>query len=138
MTISLLCYYVFGDSYTSELFILRNQLEKNPTWADQFFKFLMVIFFLISAIGLCVYSEALRKYLEQFIDTKKSKVKYILCSLGPFAAICLISSQFPYIETLVEIFTFTVYNFNGYILVLLIGSQVFLAKKMSKIWVWLC
>jgi hypothetical protein len=76
--------------------------------------------------------------MEQFLDTRGSTLKYAICSLLPFALICFISCQFPYIEDLVEIFTFTIYNFNGYILVLLIGAQVYVAKRESGLWVWLC
>lgn len=59
LTISILSYYVFGDDYTPELFILRNQTNNRSTIAATAYKFLMAIFFLVSSIGLCVYSEGL-------------------------------------------------------------------------------
>jgi hypothetical protein len=59
LTISVLSYYVFGDDYTPELFILRNQTVNKSIVAATAYKVLMAVFFLVSSIGLCVYSEGL-------------------------------------------------------------------------------
>ena len=69
LTISLSYYYVFGDKYTPELFILRKPLTSEPTLRDSLFKYLMLFFFISSSIGLCAYSESLRDYLEKFFAT---------------------------------------------------------------------
>ena len=64
LVISILCYYVYGDRHTPELFILRKQLNEIPSLSDNIYKYLMAVFFIASSIGLCAYSESLRGYLE--------------------------------------------------------------------------
>lgn len=72
----------------------------------------------------------MRDFLGEFINIKDNKRNYIIASLLPFFFICCISTFFPYLGTIVDIFTFTVFNFNGYIIPFLMGIATY--KKYIK------
>ncbi len=63
-----------------------------------------------------MYNPSIRRYLSRFIDFEKSKLKYVLVSLIPFFLICSGAAFYPNIMGTLNLFGFTVYNFNGYIL----------------------
>ena len=83
------------------------------------------IFFLASTFGLAIYSSAMRDFLGEFLDIKKSKFNFILASTIPFLLICIVSTFFPVIVDIFDFFTYTVYNFNGYILPFLMAIATY-------------
>ncbi len=68
----------------------------------------------------------MRDFLGQFIDINKSKRNYVIASTVPFFLICLVSSFYAKITDIFDFFTYTVYNFNGYILPFLMAIVVYL------------
>lgn len=59
------------------------------------------------------------------MNIKDSSFNYVLASLLPFFFICLISTFFPYLGAIVDLFTYTVFNFNGYIIPCLMGIATY-------------
>lgn len=123
--IAFLGYFVFGDKFTPELFIIRIELKEKTHWIEILQIFLLFIFFVASTFGLAIYSTSMRDFLGEFIDIKTKRSNYILASLLPFFFICCVSTFFPYLGSIVDFFTYTVYNFNGYIIPFLMGIQVY-------------
>lgn len=87
---------------------------------------ILAIFFLASTFGLAIYSSSMRDFLGQFFDINNSKRNYIVASTVPFLLICIISCFYPKITDIFDFFTYTVYNFNGYILPFLMAIIVYL------------
>jgi hypothetical protein len=99
-------------------------------WVEKIQIFLLMIFFIASTFGLAIYSSSMRDFLGEFIDIKNNKVNYVLSSLLPFAFICCMSAFFPYLSVVFDFFTYTVYNFNGYMIPFLMGIATY--KKYNK------
>ncbi len=57
------CYASFGDKYTAELIILRVPYDGKSTFSEFLIKIVILLFFLITNIGLCVYNPGMRQYL---------------------------------------------------------------------------
>lgn len=128
--IAFLGYFVFGDEYTPELFIIRKELKDKNHWIEQLQLILLFIFFIASTFGLAIYSSSMRDFIGEFIEIKNNKINYTIASLLPFFFICCISTFFPYLGTIVDLFTYTVFNFNGYIIPFLMGIATY--KKHIK------
>jgi len=124
MFIAIMGYYVFGDKFTPELFIIKTPLHGKEHFIEKFQIFILFIFFLASAFGLAIYSSTMRDFIGEFIELKTTKIGYTIASLIPFAIICIIGMFFPYLITLLDFFTYTVYNFNGYILPFMMAVAV--------------
>lgn len=129
-------YYVFGDKYTPELFIVRKALYPKTHFFEILQIIILAVFFLASTFGLAIYSSSMRDFLGQFFDINKSKRNYIIASTAPFLMICIVSSIYPKITNIFDFFTYTVYNFNGYILPFLFAIVVYLKyiRKGSQIY----
>lgn len=123
--IASLGYFVFGDLFTPELFIVRVELYGKEHWLEKFQIFVLGIFFLASTFGLAIYSSSMRDFLGEFMNIKDSNFNYVLASLLPFFFICLVSTFFPYLGAIVDLFTYTVFNFNGYIIPCLMGIATY-------------
>jgi hypothetical protein len=97
---------------------------------------LMGVFFFAATFGLAIFSSSMRDFIGEFIDINKSRVNYVLASTLPFMGICLVSSMFPKITDIFEFFTYTVYNFNGYIVPFLMAMATYVryVKKGPQIY----
>lgn len=84
------------------------------------------IFFISATFGLAIYSSAMRDFIGEFIDIEKSKVNFTIASTVPFFIICVVSTFIPSIVDLFDFFTYTVYNFNGYILPFMMAIVTYL------------
>ncbi len=136
LAITVLGYWVFGDKYTPELFIVWTPLYEKTHIIEKLQILILAIFFLASSFGLAIYSSSMRDFIGQFIDINKSRVNYIISSTVPFFLICIVSCFFPKITPIFDFFTYTVYNFNGYILPFLMAIIVHLRyiKKGNQVY----
>ena len=136
ISFAVLGYWVFGDQYTPELFIVKRQLYDSDHILEKIQMAILGVFFLAATFGLAIFSSSMRDFLGEFINIKQSRVNYILASTMPFLGICIISSFFPKITQIFDFFTFTVYNFNGYILPFLMAIVTYVryVKKGPQIY----
>lgn len=125
LSIAILGYWVFGDEYTPELFIVRVSLYNKEHFFEKLQMIIIGIFFLAATFGLAIYSTSMRDFIGNFVDIQKSRVNYILASTVPFFLICLVSTFCPSIVVIFDFFTYTVYNFNGYILPFLMAIATY-------------
>lgn len=133
IVLGFLGYFALGDVYTPDLFILRKPYpSKNPI-TEHIFRAAITLFFVLNTLGLAMFNPALRDYLSDMVKMKNEKTKYILLSLGPFFITCTIAFLCPSVIELVNFFGYTVNNFNGYIIPVLMKIQVL---KMQKARAW--
>ena len=76
-----------------------------------------------------MYNPSLRDYLYKHVHIKNENTKFITLSLLPFFLICTVAFLYPYIIDITNFFGVTVYNFNGYIIPLLMKIAVLKAKN---------
>jgi len=113
--IGFLGYYLLGDRFTPKLFILR-QFDSQPPFFKYLFLILIFGFFIFVTLGLSMYNPSIRDYIGTFMNVDKNRKIYYLVSLLPFYIICLGAAMYPKIIKVLNLFGYTVYNFNGYIL----------------------
>ena len=118
-------YFVLGDKMTPELFIKRKPYDGKSAITEGIYIFLICCFLILNTLGLSMYNTSIRDYLKEFIDFTKDNKKYIMVSLIPFACICGTAAVWPNIEDALTFFGYTVYNFNGYIVPLLMGIATY-------------
>ena len=122
-------YYALGDKYTTEMLITRTPyLNKEPI-SEYLFRFTICIFFVLNTIGLAMYNPSLREYIYPYIKVRYEGFKYAILSLVPFALICVVAFAYPYVTELIGFFSVTVYNFNGYIIPMLMKIKIMERKK---------
>lgn len=122
-------YFALGDLYTPKLFILRKPYEGKDKVSELIFRCAIGLFFVLNTLGLAMYNPSLRDYLYPFLSMKNEKLKYILVSLMPFFVICTLAFVYPYVVDVTNFFGITVYNFNGYIIPVLMRIQTLKLKR---------
>ena len=136
--IGFLGYFALGDVYTPVLFILRKPYPgKNPI-TEYIFQAAIVLFFILNTLGLAMYNPSLREYLSDTFSTKNSRSNHILLSLLPFFLVCTISFLYPSVINIVNFFGYTVNNFDGYIIPVMMKIKLLKIKSGSKIKLALC
>lgn len=125
-------YYILGDKFTPSLFILRKPYPNKNFYSEKIFQFFISLFFILNTFGLAMYNSSVRDFLATYIDIERSRKNYILVSLLPFFLICLCAAIYPNIKGTLNFFGFTVYNFNGYIIPILLKIQILKMDKCSK------
>ena len=134
--IGFLGYFFLGDNFTPKLFILRKFDEQNHILRNIFI-FIIAVFFVLNTLGLSMYNPSIRNYIGTFMDVDKTRLRYVLVSLVPFALICFSASRFPYINKTLNIFGYTVFNFNGYIIPFLMFIAVN-KRRNAPMWQVVC
>ncbi len=114
-------YSVLGDNFTTDVFVLRTPYPGKNWFSEKIFQSLIGIFFILNTLGLAMYNPSIRNYIQEFIDLETDRKKYVFYSLLPFGVICLGAWLFPKITDVLNCFGYTVYNFNGYIIPLLLN-----------------
>lgn len=132
MVLGFFGYFALGDIYTPNLFILRKPYPEKNYYSELVFRCAIGLFFLLNTLGLAMYNPSLRDYLYPFISMKNEKLKYLLVSLLPFLAICTLAFVYPYVVEVTNFFGVTIYNFNGYIIPLLMRIQTLKIKRDSS------
>lgn len=122
-------YWALGDMYTPNLFILRSPFSGKNQISELIFRCAIAIFFALNTLGLAMYNPSLREYLYPFINIKNERVKYVVVSLLPFFIICTTAFIYPFIINITNFFGVTVYNFNGYIIPLLMKIKILRLQK---------
>ena len=125
-------YFVLGDRFTPGLFILRRPYPGKNYYSEKVFQIIIGLFFILNTLGLAMYNSSVRDYLARFIDIERSNKKYIMVSLLPFFLICLCAALYPSIMGTLNLFGYTVYNFNGYIIPILLKIQLIKMDKDKK------
>ena len=131
-------YWSLGDLYTPNLFILRKPYPGKSQISELIFQLSICFFFLLNTLGLAMFNPGLRDYLYSFSTCKNTWFKYMAISLAPFLLICTLSFAYPYVIRITNFFGFTINNFNGYIIPILMKIQIIKAKKQSKMHLALC
>lgn len=138
MLLGFLGYFALGNLYTPKLFILRKPYPDKNVISEYIFQGAIVLFFLLNTLGLAMYNPSLREYLSDMIHMKNEKVKYIVLSLLPFFLICTLAFLFPSVIDIVNFFGYTVNNFDGYIIPVLMKIKLLKMKKGPTYKVVLC
>ncbi len=126
-------YWVLGDVYTQEIFILRKPYPNKNYVSELFIKLLIIIFFILNTLSLAMYNSTIREYLGNFYDVNKNRKTYIFYSLFPFLLICIFSFVYPNIIKVLNLFGYTVCNFNGYIIPFMMKIQLEMRKKEDNV-----
>lgn len=74
ITLGLICYYVFGDKYTTNLIILRKHLD-SYIGLEWVFRIFLFGFFILNTIGIPTYNIGLRNMISHKIYLKRNKIK---------------------------------------------------------------
>ena len=125
-------YFTLGDKYTPNLLILRKPYPNKNYYSELAFRFAIALFFLLNTLGLAMYNPSLRDYLDKYITMRNQRVKFILLSLLPFFIICTTSFLYPYIIDVTNFFGVTVYNFNGYLIPIMM--KIAILKRNNASW----
>lgn len=86
---------------------------------------------------MSIYSAATRDFLSQFIEIKKNQNNFIYTSTIPFGIVCIFCCIYPKITDIFNFFSFSVYNFNGYVIPFLFAYVVnkrYLKKNIYNIY----
>lgn len=129
LALGFFAYLVFGDNFTPMLFILRRPYEGKNFYSEKAFQILISCFLLINSLGLGIYNAPLRDCIGNYYDVHKTKMRYFFISLLPIFVSCVISAFFPNVIGVLSLFGFTVYNFDGYIIPILMAIACFKYKS---------
>ena len=122
-------YFALGDKYTTDMLILRKPYDGKNEISETIFRVTIAIFFLLNTLGLAMYNPSLREYLYPYINIKSERVKFAVVSLVPFFIICFVAFAYPYITNVIGFFSVTVYNFNGYIIPIMMKIKILKLKS---------
>ncbi len=116
-SVGIISYCCLGDKHTPRLIILRSPFTENGIF-EYYLKFLIIIFFITMIIAIPVFNPSVRSYYIDFFNVDKEKY-YNFFSLVPYLVVCLISFGIPNINKILEIFGITCFNYDAYIVPLL-------------------
>lgn len=122
-------YFALGDVYTPNIFILRKPYPGKNSYSEFTFRCAIGLFFILNSLGLAMYNPSLRDYIDPLFSMKNEKLKYIIVSLAPFLIICIIAFVYPHVIDITNFFGITIYNFNGYIIPILMRIQTLKINK---------
>ena len=119
--IGFVCYICLGDKYTPSLVILRKAYEGKSKWSEYLFQIAIFLFFCVSIMSMPLFNPPIRDYImvEFKFNRYKSAFYYRLWSVLPFLLASLICLAYPSIIGVFNFFSTTVFNFNGFALLLL-------------------
>ena len=115
MLIGGIIYFCFGDGKIPELIILRKPYEGKPVWTEWIFRVAILLFFILTNIGLPVYNPGLRSYLGKYFDLTDRK-KFLIASYVPFLFSFFVAILLPSILDMFWIIGLIFCNFNGFII----------------------
>lgn len=117
-------YFALGDLYTPVLFILRKPYPGKNYISEMIFRCTITLFFIFSTLGLAMYSSVLRDYVYHTLKIQDGKLKYFMITVAPYFIIFTTGFVYPHVINLTNLFSLTIYNFNGYIIPLLLKIQL--------------
>lgn len=106
--------------FTPELLILRKPYAKKPVWSEQVFLVLLFVYLVFLVLSLPIFNVALRDYIFDELKLTNTSRNYAMVSVFPFVASIVVCTLFPQIIFLWDFLGYTVYNFNGYIIPLIL------------------
>lgn len=119
-----ICYISFGDKYTPPLMLLRVPFPGKSEITEYIFKVGLILFFLLTLIGLCIYNVGVREYLMGFFKFRNERTGYVFFSLFPFFMCCVVALLLPRITDQFSYAGLIFCNFNGFIIPALLKLQI--------------
>ena len=133
-------YYSLGDKFTPSLFILRKPYPNKSEISEYIFRTTVSVFFVLNVLGLAMFHQSLRDELYPYIKMKNERLKFILLSLGPYFLLITLAFAYPYVISYLNISAYSINNFNGYILPILMKIEINKRRKTNSfvnIFLWL-
>lgn len=124
-------YICLGDKYITSLFILRKPIDPDSN-IEIVIRVLIIIFFIFIIISLPIFNPSVRNYLGDFFHVKVDRF-FKTFSLMPFLCVCIVSAFLPFITDILDVFGLTFFNYDAYIVPLMMKISFMRYKKQSKI-----
>lgn len=128
--LSTICYFCLGDTMTPELIVLRVPYQGKSKWSEYIFIGLVIIFLLSSLANLPLYNIPVRDFMFAELKFKRNRKNFILISIFSFVLGGVITIAYPSIIGAWNLFSITIYNFNGYMIPFLL---MIYHKKRQKL-----
>ena len=123
-------YICLGDNYITSLFILRKPLDPNSP-IEIVIRILIILFFIFIIISLPIFNPSVRNYLGDFFHVKVDRY-FKSFSLIPFLCVCILSAFLPFITDILDVFGLTFFNYDAYIVPLMMKISYMRFKKESN------
>ena len=128
-----ICYISFGDNFTPPLMILRIAYPGKSEITEYIFKAGLVLFFLLTLFGLCIYNVGVREYLMGFFKFRNERTGYVFFSLFPFFICCIIALLMPRVTDQLSYAGLLFCNFNGFVIPALLKLQITKLERQSRV-----
>lgn len=130
--LGLSAYISLGDKYTPSIITTRKAYEnRNPIW-EGVFRLITISYFISNAMCLASYSPTLKVCMRAFLKIKSKNRRRFVLSTVPFTVSCLFSFLYPHITSIINICGATLYNYNGYIIPLLMKVKLLKESNGAK------
>jgi hypothetical protein len=126
----LIGYFCLGNAFTPELLILRKAYPNKPIWSERIFQILLSVYFAFLILSMPIFNITLRDYVFEEFQVDRNKFNFKLVSLLPFVLSVIVCTLVPQIIIFWNFLSITVYNFNGYMIPIILKMS--LQKRQQK------